>query len=90
MRTIYKYQVDNTNDWNGTISLPENTQVLSAGVQNGNIFIWCLVDTDNALVERRFEVIGTGWDMSEFVNNNLVFIDTVFVDWMVFHVFEVI
>lgn len=89
MKTIFKYQLNDVTD---TITMPEGAQVLSAGVNKGkdDVFIWCLVDTDNALVERKFATIGTGWDMSLLANNDLVFIDTVFVDWMVFHVFEVI
>jgi len=43
-----------------------------------------MVDPNMALVERKFEVVGTGHDF-----NGGIYIGTAQVDWMVFHGFEV-
>ena len=87
MRTIYKYQL---NDADNIIEMPANSMVLSAATQNHEVVIWASVETTHGINNRRFLVIGTGWDMSEYENLELKFINTVFVDRMVFHVFEVI
>lgn len=87
MRTIYKYQL---NDADNIIEMPANSMVLSAATQNHEVVIWASVETTHEINNRRFLVIGTGWDMSEYDSLELKFINTVFVDRMVFHVFEVI
>ena len=85
MKKIYKYKIPK----NGLIEIPCKAEVLSANSQNGEIFIWALVDISIVMTEARvFEIIGTGF---EFVNcEKYNFINTVFVDEYVFHIFEIL
>jgi hypothetical protein len=83
MKKIYKYKIPK----NGLIELPYNAEILSAGVQNEDIFIWALVDTLTDMSETRvIEVLGTGFTLSY---ENYKFINTVFINECVFHIFEV-
>lgn len=85
MKKIYKYKIPK----NGLIELPYKAEVLSANSQNGEIFIWALVDVSiNTIETRIFEIIGTGF---EFVNSEKYnFINTIFMDEYVFHIFEIL
>lgn len=85
MKKIYKYKIPK----NGLIELPYKSEVLSANSQNGEIFIWALVDVSiNTIETRIFEIIGTGF---EFVNSEKYnFINTIFMDEYVFHIFEIL
>lgn len=58
MRCIYKYPLT-TAYGPQTLNLPVNARVLHAGVQAGEIVIWCLVFHDD-LEPRIFQVFGTG------------------------------
>jgi hypothetical protein len=55
MKVIYKYELART------ITLPINSQILKAGMQNGIMYIWVLVDENQKETsQRNFEIIGTG------------------------------
>lgn len=84
MDVVYKYEIGPHN-WQ--ITMPKGAQVLSAGVQERSVFIWALVDKECSATEvRTFHAYPTGALMND---GQHVFIDTVFMDWMVFHVFEI-
>lgn len=61
MKTVYKYQITRT----GKIRLPIGAKIVHTDKQNGEIFIWCLVDTDALTEKREFCVMGTGWDLGD-------------------------
>lgn len=84
MKTVWKFQLR----WTDQISvqMPESAKILSAQIQNGEICLWALVFPENTTESRRFRISGTGHPITEKVE----FIDTVQVDGLVFHVFEVI
>jgi hypothetical protein len=80
-KVIYKYEVDTI------VVMPDKAEILTVQLQNGRPWIWAMVDTDEALVERNFNVIGTGWEIEEF---NSKYIATFQDGPMVWHVFEIL
>ena len=69
MRSIYKYDIVNTN--NGIIEGPI-TKLLTAQVQHGTIVVWAEVDTEAP--NRKFEVfpLGTGWPLDPPAGNECI------------------
>lgn len=88
MKTIYKYAL---NVGTNTLYLPKDAQVLSTGVQNGrDIVIWAIVDTEDPLDIRYFDVYVTGTFRLYTPVERLDFIGTIMLDSKeVVHVFEV-
>jgi hypothetical protein len=70
-----------------SFDLPSPARIISAGVQGQDIVIWVTVNPRSDVFNlRRFvQVVPTGGTVPQ----NSEIIDTVFLDWMVFHVFEV-
>lgn len=58
MKTIYKYLL-NVDDMQ-TIRMPEGALILSVQCQQGQPCIWALIDTECAVGQRRFGLVGTG------------------------------
>lgn len=87
MQTIYKYPLKVYEKYN-SIQMPKGAKVLSAAFQGREIMLWALVDTDNAGETRYFKVFATGEDSGAYDEKMLMFIDTIFIDQFVFHVFE--
>lgn len=86
MHTIYKYKISRIKP---EIKLPLGAEVLYAGAQAGEFYIWALVDlSETEMVERSFAVWGTGWEIEEYPNVD--FISTVFEGPFVWHIFEIL
>lgn len=85
MKTIFKYP------YSDVVMLPAKACVLSAGMQDGGLWLWCLVDTSYPLQERHFRMWGTGWDLSEEIDDRGIVshISTVLDGEFVWHIFEV-
>lgn len=83
MKVIYKYNLT------PTVLLPKDALVLKAGMQNGGLYIWVLVDpNEQTHTEREFEVIGTGHPFEhEYLKHR--FVDTIFDGPFVWHIWEV-
>jgi len=81
MKTIYKYQIY---PYQTVYNLPEGSDILKAGVQDGEIYIWAEVDPDQPLKEGTILVVGTGHELPD---RELGYIDTVFLDDLVFHIY---
>jgi hypothetical protein len=88
MDTIYKYGMP-INDII-TLQLPIGAKILDVQPQNGNPFIWCLVDPNVDTEVRHFEVFGTGHKMSTGMGVNREYIGTfqTMGGALVFHLFE--
>ena len=85
MKTIYKYVLSTVQR---SVSIPDKAKILSCQAQGFDICLWCEVDADEPIVLRYFEVIGTGWDLSEY-SDALNFLATVQLpNGLVYHVFE--
>jgi len=83
MRVIYKYELART------VQLPIDSQVLKVGMQNGIIQMWVLVDPNQKQTSyRNFEMIGTGHEF-EFDYLTHTYIDSLFDDRFVWHIWEV-
>ena len=83
MRVIYKYELAKT------IMMPINSQVLKAGMQNGIMYIWVLVDNNELdASERNFEIFGTGHSF-EFDYLTHTYIDSLPDGPFVWHIWEV-
>ncbi|EGB7013625.1 hypothetical protein H8C17_002588 [Salmonella enterica] len=66
------------------LMLPETAQILSVKGGEDNIYVWAVVPELKENVKRKFVAIPTG----DNVPDKSIYIDTAFVDKMVFHVFE--
>lgn len=89
---IYKYKLT---DIITEIELPHSHRILSAHEQDGDIYVWALVDSESdSKVKVTFFTIGTGHDIAEKIPGNIWreygFIDTVHMPrtGFVFHVFK--
>lgn len=87
MKIVYKYElrVDAS-----IVHMTKGAEVLKVELQGtGDVpCMWVLEDPDEKVKEeRRFEIYGTGHPMSE---KEYKYIGTVFPDYLVFHVFEVL
>ena len=85
MQTIWKFPI--RLDVNLTVDMPKGSLVLSAGVQDGSIMVWALVQDDAEQIRRRFAVYGTGHPMLP-KDAALLFVGTVFMGSYVWHVFD--
>lgn len=68
-----------------TVSLPDTAQVLRADIQNGALVLWALVDPSERHYDRRFRIAGTGHAITHTIDR---YVSTVYIDSLVFHVFE--
>jgi hypothetical protein len=80
VKTIYKYPLKP-----GVTMLTLRGNILSTGVQGGDIMVWAV--HDDAALERqvRVTVMGTGHPFANAPESD--FVGTVFLDVFVFHVF---
>lgn len=69
------------------VPLPQHSEVMSAGVQGDEVMVWALVDSDvDAVRVRDFKVLGTGWGLADDELDGWIFLDTVFMEPFVWHV----
>lgn len=86
MRTIFKYPLTHPRT---VVELPVGAEVISAAAQKETVCIWVVVDSSAKTEERTFEVFMTGEGVPDCQNDEeRVFVSTVFIDWIVGHVFE--
>ena len=87
MKTIWKYELkgDDLED----IVMPINAEILSVQVQKKGIYLWCIVDTDEDKIERRFEMVCTGGYIEEDINRKYLATIQYNPTNLVFHIFEV-
>jgi hypothetical protein len=79
MKTIYKYIITRN-----PIEMPQNAVVVHCAKQDSYHCLWAIVDTDNPVEQRQFDIIGTGWVLEDDMRHTGTFIDGVYV-W---HVIE--
>jgi hypothetical protein len=84
MRTIFKYPLRVTDVQK--LELPKGATILSVQEQSGTLCLWAEVETPSKTSARTFEVIGTGNPIS--MADNRVYIGTVQMDGLVWHVYE--
>lgn len=59
MEVIYKYELDRRGS---SVPMPQGAKILSTGMQYGNVCIWAIVDPEAPTYDRRYEVVGTGFE----------------------------
>lgn len=92
MLTVYKYRipVPLPGVWSSRVQLPVDAEILSAGSQQGELYIWALVDMLNRpQSDRKLYVFGTGHPFPAGLPP-LRFVGTVHMpeEGLVWHVFE--
>ena len=89
MKTIFKYAVPMNGNATFNVWMPINSTILCVQTQKNNPQIWAAVNTDAALGERRFCIVGTGhelrYDPVKYIGTFQVNDGT-----YVFHVFEIL
>jgi hypothetical protein len=87
-KTIHKYQLNTTD--NQSLWLPKGAEILTVQTQNDVPCIWALVDTDQHLEERRFEIFGTAHPIQSDIGTDRKYIGTYQLNGgdLVFHLFE--
>lgn len=63
MRTIHKFTLEVTGEQ--TITAPAGCEPLSVQMQNGQLQLWCKVDTDQPTLPHKVQIFGTGHDISK-------------------------
>ena len=89
MEKIYKYGLSFQER---EYLLPKDAEVLSAGIQNGSIFIWAKFKEENEddLEKFYFEIFGTGWSFGETTGGKREFFQTVTDGRFVWHIFRIV
>lgn len=85
MRTIYKYKLELKETQR--VSMPAYSQIIKAGVQDNEIYIWAIIDTDKELLDKLIRIVGTGNSTDAMTQANY-HIDTVFMGSFVWHIFD--
>jgi hypothetical protein len=86
-KVIHKQRLPNPVE-DTILNLPKFSKILKLGIdpKDGDVYIWYMFVqcNENALEQRKFVRVGTGWDIKE----NLEYISTVFQGPFVWHYFE--
>lgn len=84
--TIWKFQLNE--EQLQQLEVPSGAQILTANFQDDNLCIWALVNDEAPREPRYIRLIGTGQVVDMFETK--IYINTVFKNGFVFHIFEVI
>ena len=60
MKTIHKYSLDTTSAGKITVMMPLLAKIVMVGSQNGQPFLWAIVETESPLIARHYRLIATG------------------------------
>ncbi len=60
MKAIHKYSLDTTHEDKIMVMMPRVAKIVMVGSQNGQPFLWAIVDTESPLSARHFRLIATG------------------------------
>ena len=87
-KKIFKYEILLVGLYE--INLPIGAHILSVSAQDGDLFIWVLVDPMAGLERRCFEWFATGEDIRCDIGIDREYIDTVYIadGRLVYHLFE--
>lgn len=83
MKAIWKYAIDLAREV--TVHMPAGARILSVQSQLDQAQVWALVDPAADLVQRRFGIYGTGWDLHDAPGE---YVGTFQDGWFVWHVFD--
>ena len=77
---IYKYSVLE----DSILEVPFKSELLKVGTQENKIVVWFMVSDEPVIDSYQFKIIMTG---ESFEIEDFEYIDTVFIGWLVCHVF---
>ena len=60
VKTIHKYSLDTTHEDKIAVMMPRVAKIVMVGSQNGQPFLWAIVDTESPLFARHYRLIATG------------------------------
>jgi hypothetical protein len=60
VKTIHKYSLDTTNEDEIMVMMPRVARIVMVGSQNGQPFLWAIVDSESPLIARHYRLIATG------------------------------
>jgi hypothetical protein len=60
VKTIHKYSLDTTREDKITVMMPLVAKIVMVGSQNGQPFLWAIVNSESPLIERHYRLIATG------------------------------
>lgn len=86
MKAVWKYAVDPLDQT--VIDMPRGAEVLKAGLQNGALTLWAMVDPDARLVPHKFAIAGTGHPREDLDDADYVGTVLLLQDTLVFHIFD--
>lgn len=82
MSVIYKYPLVITD--NQVIEIPASHDVINVGMQDGQPYIWAIVDLKSQIARQVFHIYGTGHECNQPARNHIgTFFDGPFV-WHLF------
>ena len=84
MKAIYKYQLDVAEST--TLEI-QSDNILSAIEQDNQIMVYAMIDDSLPVKKYDFRTYGTGFEIVKEDIDNYTFLNTVKVEWCVFHVF---
>lgn len=87
-KTIWKYEIET--EGRNVVKMPLGAEILTVQLQLGKPCIWALVEEDEPLVQRWFEVFGTGHHVGYDMGVSRKYIGTYQLreGALIFHVFE--
>lgn len=86
-KAIFKYRLDIPLT---SIQMPDEAQLLEVHEQDGDPFLWALVDNDKPHRTRQILTVGTGWqtDLETMDGDTIPYIGTAHIDGFVWHAFD--
>ena len=60
MKSIHKYRLDTTHEDKISVMMPRIAKIVRVASQNGQPYLWAIVDTESPLIERHYRMIATG------------------------------
>ena len=88
MITVYKYPLVFNDGESETSFEAPGGRLLKVALQGRVIQAWILHDTGSPKVKHRFKAVMTGEPLDEKFSPEWSYVDTVFIDWLVVHIFE--
>lgn len=86
MKSIWKYPFFGAPGDSIILKMPKGAQIVRFDMQDSTPTVWALVDPHQPMADRRFRVVGTGWDFDEEVG----YLGTVFDGPYVWHGLELL
>lgn len=86
MQVIYKYEIRTY--YEQVVRLPKDTIILSVQTQGERPYLWCRVNTENTIVDRKIRTFGTGQSIEEGFKGSYIGTYQLFQGQGVYHVFD--